>query len=112
VPSSAILPLSRNTPPQPTVQAAAVEPPPGNAATVVSLLIPDVEAAALAGISRSHLHRLRAGGLFGPRPIKLGRALRFNRQEVIDWIGAKCPDAKTFAAMQAAAGRRIARVVG
>ena len=84
---------------------------PSTRQAVVALLITDLDAAALAGISRSHLHRLRAGGHFGPRPIKLGRALRFDRQEVIAWIAARCPDARTWAAMQAAESRRARREV-
>ena len=72
-----------------------------------ALLIPDTVAAALAGISRAHLHRLRAAGKIGPAPIRLGRALRFDRAEWVAWIGAKCPDAPTWRAMRAAEGRRL-----
>jgi predicted DNA-binding transcriptional regulator AlpA len=75
------------------------------------LLIPDTAAAGLLGISRAHLHRLRAAGRF-IAPIRLGRKLLFDREELISWKNARCPDARTWAAMQAAAGRRIARVVG
>jgi predicted DNA-binding transcriptional regulator AlpA len=74
------------------------------------LLISDTVAAALAGISRAHLHRLRAAGKVGPAPVRLGRALRFDRTEWIAWIAAKCPDRKTWEAMQAGARRRM-RVV-
>jgi excisionase family DNA binding protein len=75
------------------------------------LLVPDVEAARLLGISRAHLHRLRVAGKF-IAPIRLGRKLLFDREELIAWKNARCPDVRTWAAMQAAAGRRNARVVG
>lgn len=85
-----------------TAQAVAEENPPA----VASLLISDKEAAHLAGISRAHFHRLRAAGKVGPQPIRLGRAVRYDRQEWIAWIAAKCPDGKTWRAMQAATARR------
>jgi len=74
-------------------------------AELEALLIPDTAAAALLGISRAHLHRLRAAGKF-PEAIRLGRALRFDRQELIDWAGARCPDMATWRAMRSA-GRRL-----
>jgi excisionase family DNA binding protein len=70
------------------------------------LLIPDTEAAALAGVSRSTWHVLRAAGKL-PAAVRLGRAVRWRRAEVVAWIDAGCPDARTWAAMQAAAGRRL-----
>jgi predicted DNA-binding transcriptional regulator AlpA len=76
----------------------------------IALLIPDVQAAALAGISRAHWHRLRVAGKLPPS-IRLGRKVLWRRAEVIAWIGAGCPDTSTWAAMQAAAGRRNVRVV-
>jgi predicted DNA-binding transcriptional regulator AlpA len=79
-------------------------------ATDNALLIPDTAAAALAGVSRSHWHALRAAGKLPPS-VKLGRAVRWRRDEIIAWINAGCPDAKVWGAMQAAAGRRM-KVVG
>jgi predicted DNA-binding transcriptional regulator AlpA len=78
---------------------------------VDALLIPDVAAAALAGISRAHLHRLRAAGQWGPTAVKLGRKVLYRRQDVIDWIGADCPDFRTWTAMQAQQRRTYPRVV-
>jgi predicted DNA-binding transcriptional regulator AlpA len=75
------------------------------------LLIPDTAAAALAGVSRAHWHRLRAAGKLPPS-VRLGRKVLWRRLEIEHWIDAGCPDARTWAAMQAAAGRRNARVVG
>jgi excisionase family DNA binding protein len=71
------------------------------------LLIPDTEAARMAGISRSTLHALRAAGKWGPRAIRLGRALRFSRQEVESWIAGGCPPSADWQAIQASAGRRM-----
>lgn len=73
------------------------------------LLIDDRAAAALIGISRAHVHRLRAAGRF-PEAIRLGRALRFDRAELVAWAEARCPDLPTWRAMRAA-GRRWPRAV-
>jgi predicted DNA-binding transcriptional regulator AlpA len=79
----------------------------GDVELVEALLIPDTAAAALAGIARSTLHALRAAGRWGPAPIRLGRALRFRRADVVAWIDAGCPDARTWEAMRAQGnGRR------
>jgi excisionase family DNA binding protein len=79
--------------------------------TEIPQLIPDTAAAALAGVSRAHWQRLRAAGKLPPA-VRLGRKVLWRRAEVIAWIDAGCPDGKVWAAMQAAAGRRTARVVG
>jgi predicted DNA-binding transcriptional regulator AlpA len=70
-----------------------------------SLLIPDTAAAALAGVSRAHWHRLRAAGKVPP-PIRLGRKVLWRRSEIVAWIEAGCPDARMWAAIQAT-GRRL-----
>ena len=87
-------------------------PAASQSASVEAVLIPDTIAAALCGISRAHLHRLRSAGKWGPEAVRLGRKLLFNRESVIAWARAGCPDGATWRAMQAAAGRRSARVVG
>jgi predicted DNA-binding transcriptional regulator AlpA len=79
--------------------------------TIDPLLIPDTEAARLCGIARATWHRLRAAGRIGPQPVRLGRAVRYRRVEVVAWAAASCPDARTWAAMQALEGRRAARAV-
>jgi predicted DNA-binding transcriptional regulator AlpA len=71
-----------------------------------ALLIPDTAAAALAGVSRAHWHRLRAAGKIGPTPVRLGRKVLYRRAEVSAWIDAGCPDGRTWAAIQASRGRR------
>jgi excisionase family DNA binding protein len=73
------------------------------------LLIPDVEAAALLGVSRAHLHRLRAAGKFGPPAIRLGRKVVYEREAIERWVRAGCPDSATWRAMEAQ--RRRLRVV-
>jgi predicted DNA-binding transcriptional regulator AlpA len=75
------------------------------------LLIPDTQAARLCGIGRATWHRLRAAGRLGPQPVRLGRAVRYRRAEVEQWAAAGCPDARTWAAMQAVEGRRPARAI-
>lgn len=74
-------------------------------APAVALLIPDIEAAALTGCSRAHWQRLRAAGKLPPS-IHLGRKVLWRRADVVGWITAGCPDARTWAAMQAS-GRRL-----
>jgi predicted DNA-binding transcriptional regulator AlpA len=64
-----------------------------------ALLIPDTEAAAVAGVSRATWHRLRAAGKVPPA-VRLGRSVRWRKGELIAWIEAGCPDARTWAAMQ------------
>ncbi len=73
--------------------------------TLDALLIPDTEAAALAGVCRATWHRLRAAGKLPPA-VRLGRAVRWRRAEVVAWIEAGCPDGGTWAAMRAS-GRRL-----
>jgi predicted DNA-binding transcriptional regulator AlpA len=71
-----------------------------------ALLIPDIGAAALAGVGRATWHRLRAAGKVPPA-VRLGRAVRWRRAEIVAWIEAGCPDGRTWAAMQATGGRMI-----
>ncbi len=75
------------------------------------LLVSDVEAAAMASVSRASWHRLRAAGKVPPS-VRLGRVVRWRRADVVLWVEWGCPDAREFAARMAAAGRRSARVVG
>ena len=68
-------------------------------------LLTTEQAAALCGISVRHYESLAAAGRVGPMPIRLGRAVRWRRRELIEWIGADCPGReKWFAARQDAAG--------
>ncbi len=82
---------------------------PTDPAPVEPLLIADSAAAALLAISRAHLHRLRAAGKF-IEPIRLGRKVLFDRDELLAWKNARCPDLATWRAM-VAQRRRCARAV-
>jgi len=55
------------------------------------LLLPASEAAQLLGISKRHLHTLNVSGRL-PRPIRLGRSVRWNANELRAWIAAGCPE--------------------
>jgi prophage regulatory protein len=72
----------------------------------VALLLSDVEAAALLGICRASLHRLRASGKV-PLPVKLGRSVRWDRRELEKWIEAGAPALELWQAMKAANARRM-----
>ncbi|MCD7896461.1 MAG: helix-turn-helix domain-containing protein [Planctomycetaceae bacterium] len=48
------------------------------------------ETAKICGVSRSSLYKLVSSGR-APKPIKLGRASRWARQGILDWIAAGCP---------------------
>lgn len=48
------------------------------------------ETAAKLGVSWRHVYRLSDAGAM-PRPVKLGGAVRWRRQELEDWIEAGCP---------------------
>jgi len=60
-------------------------------------LVVDVEgAAALLGISQSHLFQLQRSGKFGPRGLKLGRSRRFLVAELRAWCEAGAPSAAVW----------------
>ena len=80
-------------------------------ANVEPMHIDDWTSAALAGVHRSTWQRLRAAGKVPPC-VRLGRRVLWRRAEIVAWIEAGCPDSREWAAMQAAASRRAARIVG
>ena len=49
------------------------------------------DAAALLGVSESHFYCLLKTGRLGPKPVRMGRAVRWSRQELIDWFNAGSP---------------------
>jgi predicted DNA-binding transcriptional regulator AlpA len=57
------------------------------------LLVSDHETAAICGVSRSAWHRLRVAGKLLPSN-KLGRSVRWRREEIAAWVKAGCPDAR------------------
>lgn len=62
---------------------------------VSPLLISDTASAALLGVSRAHLHRLRSAGKLPPA-VKLGRAVRWSRADLETFVAAGC-DMATYA---------------
>lgn len=54
------------------------------------LALPAADTANLLGISLRHLRALDASGRL-PRPIRLGRAVRWNLAELRAWLDAGCP---------------------
>lgn len=55
-----------------------------------AVLITAAEAARLCGLGRSTWWRLHSSGQV-PMPVKVGRATRWLRSEVLRWIEAGCP---------------------
>ena len=55
-----------------------------------SLGLTDRESAKLAGVSRAHWRKLYAADQT-PRPIRLGRSVRWLRDELVAWMRAGCP---------------------
>ncbi len=56
--------------------------------------------AGLLGISESHFFALLRTGRFGPRARRLGRAKRYDRDEVLAWFRADCPPRERWQAMR------------
>ena len=56
-----------------------------------SILVDANQAAALLGMSRSSFLRLDQRGLLGPRSVRLGRLVRWHRQQLEAWAAAGCP---------------------
>lgn len=56
----------------------------------LGLLVDAGEVAKMLGIGTRTVWRLHSGGRI-PAPIRLGGAVRWRRQELIDWIAAGCP---------------------
>jgi excisionase family DNA binding protein len=54
------------------------------------LVLSASETAGLLGISRAHLWRLHSSGRL-PRPIRLGRAVRWDRKTLEAWVAAGAP---------------------
>lgn len=65
------------------------------------LLLLASDAAQLLGISKRHLHTLNVSGRL-PRPIHLGRSVRWNASELRAWIDAGCPERSRWEEMKEA----------
>jgi excisionase family DNA binding protein len=64
---------------------------------VVPLLLTRQQAAQLIGTSLATLDRMRASGKL-PRPLQVGGAVKYRRDDLVQWIKLGCPDLKTFEA--------------
>ena len=58
------------------------------------------EAAALLGVSESHFYTLHKSERLGPLPVRMGRAVRWPRQELIDWFNAGSPPRSRWQALR------------
>lgn len=55
-----------------------------------AILIAARDVARTLGVSERHVWRLRDAGVM-PAPVKLGAAVRWRRDEVLQWVAAGCP---------------------
>ena len=69
------------------------------------LALTAAQTAKLLGISESHLYDLLKEGRFGPEPRRMGRARRFDRDEVLAWFRAGCPTRVRWQSMQQRSNR-------
>ena len=63
------------------------------------MALPAADVAKLLGISLRHLHSLNATGRL-PRPIRLGRSVRWRTDELREWLAAGAPPRDRFEAMR------------
>ncbi|MHC4402232.1 MAG: helix-turn-helix transcriptional regulator [Planctomycetota bacterium] len=63
------------------------------------LALPAARVAKLLGISQRHLWALNSTGRL-PRPIRLGRAVRWDLQALKDWLAAGAPERSHWEAMR------------
>ncbi len=57
---------------------------------VAPLLVDAATIAALLNVSQRHVHRLDALEQV-PEPVRLGRSVRWRREEIDAWVAAGCP---------------------
>ena len=76
---------NRSDRPGPKISDGSATPP-----APESLLVDAAQAAALLGVSRNMVWKLNATGRL-PIPVRLGRCVRWRRNELVDWINADCP---------------------
>jgi predicted DNA-binding transcriptional regulator AlpA len=75
----------------------APETPPDVAPTTgTPALMTSVDLAGELQISERTIRRLEITGKIGPRPVNIGRAVRYRREEIARWIEAGCPDRGTW----------------
>jgi excisionase family DNA binding protein len=59
------------------------------------------DAAALLGVSESHFYSLHRTGRLGPLPVRMGRAVRWSRKDLVDWFEAGSPPRNKWLEMRA-----------
>jgi predicted DNA-binding transcriptional regulator AlpA len=62
-----------------------------------ALAISARELAEMLDVSLRQIWRLNASGKL-PKPVRIGGSVRWNRQEIVDWFEAGCPDCRTWQA--------------
>ena len=68
------------------------------------MLLPAGAAAKLLGISERHFYKLHSSGRV-PKPIRLGRAVRWRADELRDWVAAGTPPRDRWQGMRDLAQR-------
>jgi predicted DNA-binding transcriptional regulator AlpA len=63
------------------------------------------EAARLCSVCRAHWLRMHSAGRV-PAPVRLGRAVRWQTDELREWLAAGCPAAERWQALSEARRRR------
>ena len=71
-----------------------------------AVLLDAIHTAEMLGVHRATVFKLNASGKM-PRPVKLGRATRWWRDELLEWVGAGCPPRSKWEARNAAPIRKI-----
>ena len=66
--------------------------PPDRERSLPLFLLSSAELARALGISLRHLCKLESSGHLGPRPVRLGRSVRYDMEEVLAWLAAGAPD--------------------
>jgi excisionase family DNA binding protein len=87
------------TPDAPATKADAPTPERDAADADEAVLIDVVQAAKMLSVNRSTVFKLTSVGKF-PRPVKLGRATRWPKEELLAWIKAGCPSREKWDAMR------------
>ncbi len=63
----------------------------GDQTAIETIGLTAADAALLLGISESHFYCLHKTGRLGPLPVRMGRAVRWSRQELVEWFNAGSP---------------------
>jgi excisionase family DNA binding protein len=74
-------------------------------ADAASLLLSADQLAHELSVSTRTISRLASSGKL-PKPLRLGRSVRWRRDEVVSWLAAGCPDRQKWEAVRAKVERR------